>query len=227
MSENGSAALRIQVLCMYQEMGESFVNALDPKSSGGAGRVQVGSAEVELSVLAGDPRVNAAWEDQIRNAQGLVLLVRFMDVISMDKVRAIFRSIPSDTEVPMTVALFREEGEGDFKMSCSACGQKLWVRDQDIGKRGRCPNCKRAFRLPAQDEHLKSQLLVPDAIPVLSVDHGKPDSSMAVMNGLVERLGGELAASQETFDPDVLKQTTMRIQVSTGDTTAGDTQAGT
>ena len=97
MSENGSAALRIQVLCMYQEMGESFVNALDPKSSGGAGRVQVGSAEVELSVLAGDPRVNAAWEDQIRNAQGLVLLVRFMDVISMDKVRAIFRSIPSDS----------------------------------------------------------------------------------------------------------------------------------
>jgi hypothetical protein len=211
---------------MYQEMGESFVQTLDADASGGQGRVEVGDVAVQLDVLAGDPRVNAAWEDQIGKAQGLILLVRFMDVISMDKIRAIFRSIPADLDVPMAIVLFREQGEGDFKMSCAACGQKLWVRDQDVGKRGRCPNCKRAFRLPAQDEHLKSQLLIPDAIPVVTVDHGNPTSSITAMTGLVGKMGGELAAGKETFDPDVLKQTTMRIHLSTGDTTAGDTQAG-
>jgi hypothetical protein len=222
MNDEAAAKTGVLALCIYQEMGETFVQAVAPNATGGSGELTLGGVQVQLDVLAGDPRVNPAWEEQIKNADGLLLLVRFMDVISMDKVKAIYRSIPTSPAPPLSVVLFREEGESDFKMSCAACGQKLWVRDQDVGKRGRCPNCKRAFRLPAQDEHLKAQLLVPDAVSVVTVDRGNPDSCMQAMSGLLERLTGTLTGAEDSFDPNVLKQTTMRIQVSTGDTKPGD-----
>lgn len=219
-----SAAARVDilVLCMYQEMGETFVQTVAPGASGGIGNVTLNGHTVHLEVLAGDPRVNPSWEERIKKANGLILLVRFMDVISMDKVKAIYRSIPAEPPLPLSILLFREEGETDFKMSCAACGQKLWVRDQDIGKRGRCPNCKRAFRLPAQDEHLKAQLLIPDAVTVTAVDRGTPKTCRDAIATLTERLTGDIIAGEKAFDPNVLKQTTMRIQVSSGDTDTGD-----
>jgi hypothetical protein len=226
MNAENKTNLEFLILSIYQEMGETYVRSICPQAQGGAGDLQLMGREVHVETLAGDPRVNPSWEDRLASADGMLLLVRFMDVISMDKVKAIFRSIPQDFDAPMVIALFREAGESDFKMSCAACGQKLWVRDQDIGKRGRCPNCKRAFRLPAQDEHLRSQLLVPDAVSVMTVDRGSPEACLAGVGALVERLGGELVPSEEVFDPDVLKQQTMRIQVSTGDTKPGETSAG-
>ena len=212
----------VLVLCIYQEMGETFVQAAGAAKPGPDADIDFDGRAVHLEVLAGDPRVNPSWEERIKDAHGLIMLVRFMDVISMDKVKAIYRSIPSDPALPLTVLLFREDGETDFKMSCAACGQKLWVRDQDVGKRGRCPNCKRAFRLPGQDEHLKAQLLVPDATPVLIVDRGNGGSCRDAVSGLLGRLSGDIAPGEDSFDPNVLKQTTMRIQVSPGDTTQGE-----
>ena len=88
----------------------------------------------------------------------------------------------------MAVILFREEGEIDFKMSCPACGQKLWVRDTDVGKRGRCPNCKKAFKLPSQAGHLKSQLMLPDAVPALTVVRGKAASCRGALASLIAYL---------------------------------------
>jgi hypothetical protein len=222
MTEKAKAKPEILILCSHQEMGDTFIQTACPGGEGGAGKMELNGHTVQMAVLAGDPRVNPSWEERIAGAAGLMLLVRFMDVISMDKVKAIYRSIPADREAPMVVVLFREEGESDFKMSCAACGQKLWVRDQDVGKRGRCPNCKRAFRLPAQDEHLKAQLLIPDAISVLMVDRGSAETCREAVKKLAEGFSGDLVASEEVFDPNVLKQQTMRIQVTTGDTTHGD-----
>lgn len=222
MSAEGAANIQILVLCIYQEMGETFVRTIAPDATEKGGTIEVDGHRADVAVLAGDPRVNAGWEEQIKEANALVLLVRFMDVISMDKVKAIYRSIPADQGLPLAVLLFREEGESDFKVSCAACGQKLWVRDQDVGKRGRCPNCKRAFRLPAQDEHLKGQLMVPDAVSVLTVDRGNPQSCKAAVSKLVERLTGDIIPEEKAFDPNVLKQTTMRIQISPGETKHGE-----
>jgi len=217
MSPADTPATEILVLCVYQEMGETFLQAV--KADPGSHTADLNGAHVHFSILAGDPRVNPGWEESVRKASALMLLVRFMDVISMDKVKAIYRHLPADQSLPMVVVLFREEGESDFKMSCPACGQKLWVRDQDVGKRGRCPNCKRPFRLPAQEEHLKAQLLLPDAMQILVVDRGDLDSCRNSVARLLQQASAGI--TDKTFDPDVLKQTTMRIQVS-GDTAVGE-----
>lgn len=224
MSDNANT-INVHVLTIFQEMGDVFVESV------GGSDVRIGDRRVHFEVLAGDPRVNPSWKDDLARAGALILLVRFMDIISMDKVKAIFRSIPPELGLPTAIVLFREEGEADFKISCGACGQKLWVRDTDAGKRGRCPNCKKSFPLPSQDEHLRSQLEIPASVLVSRVNKNMAACQVAVaaLLGQVRRPGSGApvrAATDEAFDPDILKQTTMRIQLS-GDTSTGGVVDGT
>jgi predicted RNA-binding Zn-ribbon protein involved in translation (DUF1610 family) len=209
---NNAAAIKALVLCIYQEMGETFVKDVCGDLADGKGRTEIDDSPVEIDILAGDPRLNPAWDERVKEADALVLLLRFLDVISLDKIKAIYRRLPNETAVPMSVFLFREEGEIDFKMSCPACGQKLWVRDTDVNKRGRCPNCKRAFKLPAQAAHLKSQLMLPDAVPVISVVRGNAASCRGAISSLVGRVAGKVAEGPEP-DDETLKQATVRVQI--------------
>jgi hypothetical protein len=86
------------------------------------------------------------------------------------------------------------------------------VRDTDVNKRGRCPNCKRAFKLPAQAAHLKSQLMLPDAVPVISVVRGNAASCRGAISSLVGRVAGKVAEGPEP-DDETLKQATVRVQI--------------
>lgn len=208
-------SVTLLVLSVYQEMGETFFQAIG-LAPGGA--LTLRNQTVNLHILAGDPRVNPSWDETVKKANLVAILIRFMDIIALDKVKAIYRRLPRESSVPMGFLVLREEGEIDFKMSCPSCGQKLWVRDSDIGKRGRCPNCKRAFKLPSQVSHLRSQLTLPDAVPVLSVVRGNPESCRVVLGNLLDYLGGEIVTTGGAFDPEVLKQTTVRIQVSENET---------
>ncbi len=207
-----SKPVKVLVLCIYQEMGETFVQDVCEGAVEGKGQTEIDNGPVDLDILAGDPRLNPNWDESVKKADALVLLLRFLDVISLDKVKAIYRRLPSESLIPMAVFLFREEGEIDFKMSCPACGQKLWVRDTDIGKRGRCPNCKRAFKLPAQAGHLKTHLMLPDAVPVISVVRGNASSCRGAVSSLIGRVAGRLA-DETSPDPETLKQATVRVQI--------------
>jgi predicted RNA-binding Zn-ribbon protein involved in translation (DUF1610 family) len=206
--------VKVLILSIYQEMGETFVQDVCEDSSAGQGLTMLEEVPVSLEVLAGDPRLKPDWDQKIRQADALVMLVRFLDVISLDKIKAIYRRLPSEKVVPASVFLFREEGEIDFKMSCPACGQKLWVRDTDINKRGRCPNCKKAFKLPAQAGHLKSQLMLPDSVPVLNVVRGNKSSCRGAVSSLVGRVAGRIDTDMEA-DRDAIKKATVRVQIQT------------
>lgn len=208
--------VRVLVLSIFQEMGETFVQDVCQKVTEGRGETEIEGVHVLLDVLAGDPRLNPSWDDRIREADALALLVRFLDVISIDKTKAIYRRLPSERAVPMSVFLFREEGEIDFKMSCPACGQKLWVRDTDVNKRGRCPNCKKAFKLPSQSGHLKSQLMLPDAVPVISVVRGNSASCRGAVASLLGRVAGEIP-TEVAPDAETLKKATVRVQIQNGE----------
>ncbi|MBN1269034.1 MAG: hypothetical protein JXB04_05560 [Kiritimatiellae bacterium] len=212
----GVAPVRVLILSIFQEMGETFVQDVCQKVVDGKGETEIEGTQVAMDVLAGDPRLNPSWDDRIRETDALVLLVRFMDVISIDKIKAIYRRLPNEKAVPMSVFLFREEGEIDFKMSCPACGQKLWVRDTDINKRGRCPNCKKAFKLPSQSGHLKSQLMLPDAVPVLSVVRGNASSCRGAVASLLGSVAGEIP-TEAPPDAETLKKATVRVQIQNGD----------
>lgn len=205
--------VNVLILCIHPELGEAFLQCVCNGAVGTSGDTVVENRMVHLDVLAGDPRLTPAWDEHLRRADAVALLIRFLDVISLDKIRAIYRRLPSERSAPMSVFLFREEGEIDFKMSCPACGQKLWVRDTDIGKRGRCPNCKKAFKLPAQAAHLKSQLMLPDAIPALTVVRGNASSCRGAISSLLAYLGGTIVPSAAQIDQETLKKTTVRVQV--------------
>jgi predicted RNA-binding Zn-ribbon protein involved in translation (DUF1610 family) len=210
MNANDPNQVRLLILSIHQEMGENFAKEL----CGEQGTTcQVEGRKVTVDVLAGDPRLNAAWDETIRNAGGIAVLTRFLDVISLDKIKAIYRRIPSDTPPPTAIITLRDNGETDFKMSCPVCGQKLWVRDGDAGKRGRCPNCKKAFTLPDQVNHLRAQLALPDSVPVIRVASGQPGSALAAMEQLLKPLSDGLIERPEGIDQDVLKQSTIRVQI--------------
>jgi predicted RNA-binding Zn-ribbon protein involved in translation (DUF1610 family) len=211
---NGSAKVDILILCIHPELGETFLQSVCTGAAGSSGDTIVENRPVHLDVLAGDPRMIAAWDESMKKSDAVALLVRFLDVISLDKIRAIYRRLPSERTVPMSVILFREDGEIDFKMSCPACGQKLWVRDSDVGKRGRCPNCKKAFKLPSQAGHLKSQLMLPDAVPAITVVRGKPASCRGALASLMSYLAGTIVPKTEGLDQETLKKTTVRVQLS-------------
>ena len=112
-------------------------------------------------------------------------LMRFVDIISLQKMTQILGSLPEGWRVPTSFMIYRIEGETDFKMSCPYCGQKLWVRDADLDKRGRCPNCKKGFTLPAQDQHVKATLRLRDSVLVRNIEHGVPGSISGPLKSLV------------------------------------------
>src|SRR5205814_8967692 len=111
-----------------------------------------------------------------------------LDSLSMDRVKDIYRNLPSEKVTPLAVVVCRETGESEFKISCPACGQKLWVRDSDVGRRGRCPQCKKAFTLPSQANHLKSQLLLPDTVNIVNATLNNVASCRGVVAGVLERV---------------------------------------
>ncbi len=209
--------LDVLILSIHQDLGETLVaDICGENARGSTGETTIENQPVLIEVLAGDPRLIPDWDARVQKADALVLLVRFLDVISLDKIKAIYRRVPSEKLMPLSVFLFREEGEIDFKMSCPACGQKLWVRDTDVNKRGRCPNCKKAFKLPSQAGHIKSQLMLPDAVPVLSVVRGNPSSCRGALASLIARVEGEIVGAGAAPDAETLKKATVRVQLPDG-----------
>ena len=203
---------KILILSIHQEMGEQFLGDVADETKGGSAIVDYEGNALQVDVLAGDPRLNPVWDDSVRKADGMILIARFLDVISLDKIKAIYRRLPSDKMIPLTVLLAREEGEVDYKMSCPACGQKLWVRDSDIGKRGRCPTCKKPFKLPSQVDLIRSQLMLPDTVPVAQIAKNDQASCLAALQSLAGRLTGTIAEGQ-VIQEENLKKTTVRVQI--------------
>lgn len=206
-----SETKNILLLAIHQEMGEGFLSDVCDQSSSGSGSLALNGLDLKLNVLAGDPRLNPSWDETVRTADAMILLNRFLDVISLDKIKAIYRRLPSDKMIPLSVVLVREEGENDFKMSCPACGQKLWVRDSDIGKRGRCPTCKKPFKLPSQAEMVRSQLMLPDTVYISTVARNDKESCLTALSDLSGSLAGSVSSS--SVQEENLKKTTVRVQI--------------
>jgi predicted RNA-binding Zn-ribbon protein involved in translation (DUF1610 family) len=120
----------------------------------------------------------------------LALLVRHVDVLSLDRIREIYTLMFEELGKPFSVMILRNEGESDFKMSCPHCGQKIWVRDSDVNKRGRCPNCKKGFNLPSQIRHLRTNLQLSEDVPVMMVVKGNAASAKIALITLAKNSAG-------------------------------------
>lgn len=131
----------------------------------------------------------ASYAAELAKCDATALLAIHLDTASLENLKAAYRVMPVD-ETPSSIFLVREPGRLEFKMSCPTCGQKLWVRDEDAGRNGRCPHCKKTFVLPTQTAHLKSVLMAPDKIPMITVT----DGHAAKCQGAVAELVGRVAA---------------------------------
>lgn len=144
-------------------------------------------------------------------ADTLVGLVRFVDVLSLQNMAELLQAAPGAQTTPLALLVYRNENEADFKMSCPYCGQKLWVRDADVDKRGRCPHCRKGFTLPRQEDQVRTSLKLPSDVPVLRVVRNEtgslsgPFRQILSLKGasVLDNLGMNTQAANQTMNVDV------------------------
>ncbi len=198
------------VLSIYQELAEAFIEPLESEQKN---ELTIGDHPVVFDIIAGDPGQDPTFEEHIAKADAIAIVARFLDVLSLDKVKMIYRHLPDELNVPMAIFLLRDKGEVDFKISCPSCGQKLWLRDTDISKRGRCPNCKKPFIILSQADHLKSQLMLPESIPIIPLIRNDVESFQSAMTKLLSTLSIGIKPATEDMTAEALKNATVRVQV--------------
>lgn len=207
---NSIPTVNALILSIYRNLAEEFVDAMVPQPGG---EITLGDSRIVFTVVAGDPAQATPFNEHIAKADVIALLVRFLDVLSLDKIKAIYRHLPVEAAVPVAIFLLRDKGEIDFKISCPSCGQKLWLRDTDVGKCGRCPNCKKPFIILSQADHLKTQLMLPETVPILTVTKGDANSLQQAMARLIEARPSAAPLTVEEIGAEALKNATMRIQI--------------
>lgn len=176
------------------------------------GMTRVNGCIVCVDVLVGSPAETPSFRHKMAQAGALLVGVRHIDMVSLEALRTVMAGLEG-LDIPVGVVILRNDAETDFKMSCVYCGQKLWVMDSDVDKRGRCPNCKKAFTLPAQNRMLRVQLKLPDSLPVQIVYKGNPFTTRGVVANLVGSTDGDIFETEDDISPETLKKSTVRVQI--------------
>ena len=200
----------ILIMSIYRELAEEFLSSFtaEPKAE-----VAIGDSLATFDIVAGDPGLEPTFAEHLAKANAIAIVVRFLDVLSLEKIKNIYRSLPDPLNIPVAIFMLRDKGEVDFKISCPSCGQKLWLRDTDITKRGRCPNCTKPFVILSQGNHLKSQLILPDKVEAYKVTRSNPES---FQDALIKLLGGMpvgIKSADLSVSDEALKNATVRIQI--------------
>ncbi|MFH1476405.1 MAG: hypothetical protein ABIH24_02780 [Verrucomicrobiota bacterium] len=207
---NAGKKTHLLILSIYHELAEEFLCSLtaEPKAV-----VPVGDFQTTCEIVDGDPRQDPNFAEHLAKADAIGIVVRFLDVLSMEKIKNIYRSLPDPLGIPLAIFMLREKGEVDFKISCPSCGQKLWLRDTDVAKRGRCPNCTKPFVILSQGDHLKSQLILPDKVETFTVTRGDPESFRTALIKLFGGMPAGIKPADLSVSDEALKNATVRIQI--------------
>lgn len=211
MTQDASSSqpvISIAVISVDPEMTGKFIDTVC-----GAGKTEYKAEErlVELRPILYRPENEGDLVRQVLDCDAAALLVSHVDAISLDQLKGAYRMLPSESAMPVSILIVRAPGQMEFKMSCPTCGQKLWVRDEDTGRKGRCPHCKKTFVLPSQTSHLKSMLMTPETVPLITVTEGHVSKCQGPISEL---------ASRARQIAQVLKSSTLRVQVE--DSESGD-----
>lgn len=198
------------ILSIYHDLAEAFVETV---VGGSTTEANIADRMIHFNIVAGDPIQYPTWDDHVNGADVIIFIARFLDVHSIEKIKNIYRYLPSEFTNPIGIFLLRDKGEIDFKISCPACGQKLWLRDTDVSKRGRCPNCKKPFVILSQLEYLKSQLMLPDAVMINYVVRQDADSGRAAIEKLLDSSPVGIRPMNSATTVEALSNATVRIQI--------------
>lgn len=194
----------LRVLTIDAAAGTSFLGTIC--GMGGSGDIQIENIPVRLEMSVFDLPRAAQCAELLVNADAAALLVHHMDAPALELLKNAYRILPSDHKLPVALLVVREAGRMEFKMACPTCSQKLWVRDEDQGRVGRCPHCKKTFVLPAQTLLIKQNLMLPASLPVMTVMVGNPGACRGPLLNLAERARLRRQASKSSTAPIQLAQ---------------------
>ncbi|MCZ7591930.1 MAG: hypothetical protein M5U15_07135 [Kiritimatiellae bacterium] len=200
MAENMNGSLVAAILSPQPEIAQTFVATLCgadvPK-----GQVQVsGLGGVVVEVPPIEPL--EVMVEHVKSADFSVMLLRFVDDATLEIALAIMRALPPNVQSAVHIAIVREQGEGEFKMSCPQCGQKLMIKDALAFRRTQCPRCKHPFTIPGQADLVRRKFLIPQEGTVSRVLSGDVESCLNALRVAHRQSGGRRAE---------MKSTTMRL----------------
>ncbi len=180
-----AARLSLCVLTIDVTAGVSFIQTVC--GLGGSSDMLLDGVPVHLELCTYEAGREPEVIARLSEADAVALLVHHIDAPAMDLLKNAYRIVPGEHKLPTSLLIVREAGRMEFKMGCPACCQKLWVRDEDQGRVGRCPHCKKNFVLPAQAVLIKQHLMLPASLPVVTVMVGNPGACRGPLASLVER----------------------------------------
>jgi hypothetical protein len=194
--------LYIPVFSFTDGTGELYFQSLG-LSPDAPGEIPLGNKTAQLELFRMVENSSVGVEAVLAKADAAIVLIRYLDQATMTRIKDVFRLLHAEAFLPKSIVVFREDKETEFKISCTYCGQKLWVRDRDAGRRGNCPQCRKTFFVPTQKSFITSFLMLTEAIPVVTVINGEASCKNAV-TALVERVVSMSEGS---------KSSTMRIEL--------------
>ncbi len=192
----------ICLLTLDTVAGKALVNTVC--GMGGGPETELDGIPVHLDLHHYEAEREAELVAAVNAADAVALMVHHVDAPSLERLKQAFRILPSVHKVPVALLMVREASKMEFKMVCPNCSQKLWVRDEDQGRIGRCPHCKNTFVLPAQGAFIKRQLTLPASFPVTMVIIGNPGACRGPLTNL---------AAQAKLRAQVMKSSTMPLSI--------------
>jgi len=212
----------VPIVCTEPESGNAFIQAVAGLAAPAPqAEILFDRRPVRLETLATNPETHAGWQEKVNQASAALLLIHFMDVAALQALRTRYARLATNRQAPFAAVLLRHEGEEEFKISCSSCGQKLWMREEDMGKKGRCPNCAEAFIIPSAMDYLRDRLCLPGNVPVMRVTRGNVELCRGAMANLLARTASGLVGMKDLPADDMLKRATVPIQIDQGSVQVG------
>ncbi len=147
-----------------------------------------GMANVVVEIPPMDPA--SSFSAHVKNADFSVMLLRGVDLEMLESARALMRAFPASGHVGVHIAIARNPGEAEFKMSCPNCSQKLLIKDALAFRRTRCPRCGHPFSIPGQTDLIRSELLVGPGQNIGRAQLGDRESCLNVLRSAFQQTGG-------------------------------------
>lgn len=197
--------IRVLLLSIEEDLPDWLMDDLGAVENEGTSTVDISG----YRLLFEDCRSSDAVSEKLKRCNLVIGLARHMDVETLEQMASLTAPLESGHSTAMLA--YREDAERDFKMSCPYCGQKLWVRDADIDKRGLCPNCKKGFTIPKQEDLLVAKLRLHGRVVVKKIFKGNPASISGPLNSLfsIMKMGNLDMPSAR----DAAGQSTRRIEI--------------
>lgn len=201
----------VPVLAVELDIASRFVATVLHEGAP-AGVVEIGPHHVYLEAVTAAEPDDVGWKGRLRQADAVVVLVHFLDHRLLDAASSFIREATM-VAVPTAVFIYRAEAERQFKISCDCCGQKLWVMEEEVGRRGRCAGCREPMLIVAPAERVRARLQLPDTIPVLNVVERNVALCRGALANLLVRVGLTATAEEISSSREFLKRATVPIQI--------------